>query len=556
MNLKLKLLVACLFIFLSSQAQQAKTSPIEKANNNPNTKVGRPKLVIGMVVDQMRWDYLYRYYERYGTGGFKRILNEGFSAENTLIPYTPSQTACGHATIYTGTVPAIHGIIANSWFDPQLGKDVYCVEDKSVQTVGSTSSKGLMSTKNLLVTTLADELKMATNFKSKVISVSLKDRGSILPGGHTANGSYWYDDQTGNFISSTFYMKELPTWVQSFNSQKWPNQYFSKNWTPLYPLSTYTQSTADDKPYERPFANIKTSSFPHNFSSFVDKNFGMITSMPYGNTMTLDFAKAAIPAEKLGMGTETDFLAVSLSSTDYIGHQFGPNSIEVEDTYLRLDKDLADFFTYLDKTIGKGNYLFFLSADHGATHAPGFSTENRMPGGGLQFRNYRTELEELILKDFNLKGTISSVSNNQIILNHAVLNEAKIDATTFKKYIINYILKQPGILNAVDIQNLQAATMPAELKERIAKGYHPRRSGDIYIILDAGWYPSTSPGTGHGAWNPYDTHIPALFMGWGIKPGKTNKKYYMSDIAPTVSALLRIQEPSGSIGNVILEALK
>lgn len=555
--MKVKFLCLSIAILFASgaSAQKNTKSATTSASNYPQT-VARPKLVVGMVVDQMRWDYLYRFYSRYGQGGFKRLINEGFSAENTLIPYTPTLTACGHSSVYTGSVPAINGIIGNNWFDPQLGRDVYCVEDKDVNTVGSTSKEGLMSPKNLLVTTMTDELRMATNFRSKVISVSIKDRGAILPGGHTANGSFWYDDLTGNFITSTHYMQQLPTWVNEFNARKLPNTYFAKDWNTLYPIETYQESTADDKPYERLFKGEKTATFPHLFKQYVNKNYSMMASMPYGNTFTLEFAKAAIPAEKLGQTGNTDFLAVSLSSTDYVGHQFGPNSIELEDTYLRLDKDLEDFFAYLDKTIGKGNYLFFLTADHGVTHVPGFSKENKLPGGGLNPKKYKTELDSLILKEFKVKNAIFTLINNQLIFDTDAIKAANADYSKIKQLSIDYLIKQEGVLNAVDVKNLGNASLPQELKNKITNGYNARRSGDVYIILDAGWYPTLNPGTGHAAWNPYDSHIPAVFMGWGIKPGKTNKPYAMTDIAPTISALLHIQQPSGSIGNVIIEAMK
>ncbi len=556
--MKLKFLCLSLAIVLAQTAgaqKNAKTT-IKVAAPSYSKDVPRPKLVVGLVVDQMRWDYLYRFYSRYGQGGFKRLLNEGFSAENTLIPYTPTYTGCGHASIYTGSVPAINGIIGNSWYDPQTGKNVNCVEDSSVGTVGSTSKKGLVSPKNLLVTTVTDELRMATNFRSKVISIALKDRGAILPGGHTANGSFWYDDLTGNFISSTHYMQQLPTWVNDFNAQKLPNTFFAKDWNTLYPIETYVESTSDDKPYERAFKGEKTSSFPHLFKQFSGKNYGMITSMPYGNTFTLAFAKAAIPAEKLGQAGNTDFLTVSLSSTDYVGHQFGPNSIELEDTYLRLDKDLEDFLNYLDKTVGKGNYLFFMSADHGATHAPGFSKENKMPGSGMAMRKLQTGLDSVLLSDYKVKGAISAFVNNQIIFNHDLIKKSNVDIDKMKLSCIDYLLKQDGVLNAVDLKNIGNAPLPIEIKAKIINGYNARRSGEIYVIIDSGWYPSLNPGSGHGAWNPYDSHIPALFMGWGVKQGKTNKPYSMTDIAPTISALLKIQEPSGSIGKVITELIK
>ncbi|MGF1926248.1 MAG: alkaline phosphatase family protein, partial [Bacteroidia bacterium] len=408
-------------------------------------KIDRPKLVIGMVVDQMRWDYLYRYYDRYSNGGFKRLLNDGFSAENTLINYTPTLTGCGHASVYTGTVPAINGIIGNNWFDPQIGRDVYCVEDKDATTIGSPSKEGLMSPKNLLVTTITDELRMATNFKSKVISISIKDRGAILPGGHTANGSYWYDDATGNFITSSFYMNELPVWVNQFNTQKWPDKFFEKDWNTLYPIESYTNSTSDSKSYEGLFRGEKTSTFPHLFKQYVGKNYSMMASMPYGNTFTLEMAKSAIAGEKLGQLGQTDFLAVSLSSTDYVGHQFGPNSIEAEDTYLRLDKDLEQFFAHLDKTIGKGNYLFFLTADHGATHVPGFSKENKLPGKGLSTRKFRTELDSLILNKFKVKSAIFTIMNNQVIFNNEAIQASNADYREIKQFCIDYLLRQEGV---------------------------------------------------------------------------------------------------------------
>lgn len=553
MKLKYVLYLCAFFFAFHVQAQQKKT---KTASPVYPTDVARPKLVVGIVVDQMRWDYLYRYYSRYGNGGFKRLVNEGFSAENTFIPYTQTITACGHASVYTGSVPAINGIIGNNWFDPQIGRDVYCVEDKNVQTVGSPSTEGLMSPKNLLVTTMTDELRLATNFRSKVISMSIKDRGAILPGGHSANGSYWYDDMTGTFISSTHYMTELPTWVKDFNAKRWADKYLAEDWHTLYPIGSYMNSTSDGKAYERLFKDETTSTFPHLFKQYVGKNYSLLASMPQGNSYLLEFAKSALRAEKLGQSGDTDFLAISLSSTDYVGHQFGPNSIEAEDTYLRLDKDLASFFTYLDQSVGKGNYVLFLTADHGATHVPAFSKENKMPGEGLTTRKFKADMDSLILAKFKIKKAIFTLMNNQIIFDTEVIKDANVDYTQVKQLCIDYLTKQNGILNAVDIKNIGNVSVPEQLKTKLLNGHNARRSGDVYYLLDAGWYSSTGPGTGHGAWNPYDSHIPAVFMGWGIKRGKTNKVYDMSDIAPTICALLHIQQPSGSIGKVITEALQ
>ena len=313
--------------------------------------VKRPKLVVGIVIDQMRWDYLYRYYERYAVnGGFKRFLNRGFSCENTFIPYTPTITACGHSSIYTGSVPAITGITGNLWWDREQMRTVYCTEDASVKTVGSSSSLGKMSPKNLLVTTICDELRLATNFQSKVVGIAIKDRGGILPAGHSANAAYWYDNTTGDWITSTYYMNELPKWVDEFNKKKSVDQYFQQGWNLLYDVKTYTQSTSDEKKYEgKPFGD----KFPYDLKKFIGKNYGLLPVTPYGNTFTAEFAKASIINEQLGADNITDFLAISFSAPDYIGHTFGPNSVEAEDGYLRLDKDLGSLFDFLDMKVGK-----------------------------------------------------------------------------------------------------------------------------------------------------------------------------------------------------------
>lgn len=528
------------------------TKPSTTATNYPAT-VARPKLVVGLVIDQMRWDYLYRFYDRYSKGGFKRLINDGFSAENTFIPYTPTYTACGHTSIYTGSVPAINGIIGNNWYDPELGRDVYCSEDRNVKTVGSPTRAGEMSPKNMLVTTITDELRLATNFRSKVIGISQKDRGSILPAGHAANAAYWYDGGTGDWITSTYYMQNLPTWVSDYNKKKVANDFYAKNWNTLYPIATYIQSTADDKPYEGKFRGENTSAFPHKLDNAIGKNYDLIRSTPYGNTMTFDLSKIAIKEEKLGQTGNTDFLAISCSSTDYVGHQFGPNSIEIEDTYMRLDKDLEDFFNYLDKTLGKGNYLFFLSADHAVAHVPGFMKENKLPGGLVSNSQLRKGIDSLMVNQFKLQKSVITVMNNEVYFDHSVIEEKKANFAEIKQATVNYLRKQEAIADAVDLQIMNTSTIPEEIRKRITNGYNARRSGDIYFILKPNWFDGGETGTTHGAWYPYDSHIPLVFMGWKVKPGKTNQTHYMTDIAATLAAMLHIQMPSGCVGSPITE---
>lgn len=521
---------------------------------NKAQDIKRPKLVVGIVVDQMRWDFLYRYYDRYQqNGGFKRLVHEGFSCENTMIPYTPTFTACGHTCIYSGSVPAITGITGNEWWDNELNKYVYCTQDDSVKTIGSNTELGQMSPRNLKVTTVCDELKIATNFRSKVIGIAIKDRGGILPAGHSADAAYWYDNKTGDWITSSYYMNTLPRWLVEFNAKKMVDKYYSEDWNTLYPINTYLQSTTDEKAYE---ANPFGRGFPYNLKQFTGKNYGILDVIPAGNTFTFEMAKAALTAEKLGVDSITDFLAVSLSSTDYIGHSFGPNSIETEDAYLRLDRDLGDFLRFLDEKVGNGQYLFFLSADHGVSQVPGFLKEHKIPSGTLDEQKIFDELNALLKDKFGVENLVAAISNSQVFLDHAsiVASKRKPDEKVIRKVVIDYLVKQPGISRVIEPDAIATSTLPAVIKESVTNGYYPRRSGDIQLIMEPQWIEGyTQGGTTHGSWNPYDSHIPLIWYGWNIKPGQTNKGTLMTDIAPSIAALLHIQMPSGSIGHVIEE---
>jgi predicted AlkP superfamily pyrophosphatase or phosphodiesterase len=517
--------------------------------------VPRPKLVVGIVVDQMRWDYLYRFYDRYAAnGGFKRMLNQGFSCENTLIPYAPTVTACGHSTLYTGSVPAISGITGNFWWDREQMRSVYCTEDKTVNTVGSNSVLGKMSPKNMLVTSICDELRLATNFKSKVIGIAIKDRGGILPAGHSANAAYWYDNTNGNWISSTYYMNELPKWVSDFNSKGWVNKYYEQGWNLLYPAGTYTQSTGDDKSYEaKPFGNA----FPYDLKKFIGKDYGKIATTPMGNTLTTELVKAAIVEEKLGADNITDMLAISYSSPDYIGHSFGPNSIESEDGFLRLDKELGGLLDFLDSKVGKGQYTVFLSADHGVAHTPEFMQENKLPAGRIYMSTVTGNLNKALLEKYGIKTIVVSDDNYQMHLNYPALDSARIDEGEVVSWLVKRLQTEPGIDKVFPISGLNTVPLPATIRQMLNNGYYRGRNGAIQYILKPGYIDAwNATGTTHGLWNPYDAHIPLLWYGWGVKPGKTNRETYMTDVAPTLAAMLRIQMPSGSTGTVIPELIK
>ena len=524
----------------TASAQQSNTVAIE-----------RPKLVVGIVVDQMRWDYLYRYQKRYTDGGFKRLLGEGFSCDNTMIPYVPSVTAIGHTCIYTGSVPSIHGIAGNNFV--KEGKKVYCTDDDSVKPVGTTSKAALMSPRNLWVSTIGDEMKIASNGRAKVVGVALKDRASILPAGHNPNGAFWFDDQTGCFITSSYYMDRLPKWVEAFNGKRLPEQYLSQKWNTLYPKNTYTESTTDENEYENGIKEGVKATLPLNLPALYKKyGYGIIRNTPFGNSLTLDMAKAAIDGEQLGADDETDLLAVSCSSTDYIGHQVGTHAIETEDTYLRLDKAIADFLAYLDSKVGKGNYLVFLSADHGAMNNATFLQDRRIPAGSWDASATAKKLNHVLAKEYPEAGDIvKTVMNYQVFFNRDVIKSKQLDFDKIKQTVINQLKEDTSVLYACDMAKASTESIPEEVKSRIINGYNRERSGDVVIILKPNFYAHGMKGTDHGAWNSYDTHIPLVFMGWGIKHGATTKQTYMTDIAPTIAAMLHVQAPNGCVGKAI-----
>lgn len=509
----------------------------------------RPTLVVGIVVDQMRYEYLNKYYSRYSDKGFKRLMNEGLNCRDNHYNYAPTVTAAGHASVYTGTVPAVHGIVGNDWMENSNSKKMYCTDDSTVQTVGSKSKAGQMSPKNLWTSTITDQLKMAQNYKSKTIAVALKDRGSILPGGHTADGAYWYDSADGYWITSSFYTKELPTWVQKFNEEGRPKKYISQGWNTLYPVATYTKSAEDDSPYESKLPGEKTPTFPHDLKG--GNGLELIRTTPYGNSLTKDFALKAIEEEKLGKNGTTDFLAISFSSTDYVGHSFGPQSIELEDTYLRLDQDIAEILTYLDAKLGKNQYLVFLTADHAVAEIPGYINSKHLPGGSFDNGKAMADANKALKAEFGEVDIIAGNDNYQIYLNHKNLERLHISTESVKTVLEKSFKNQPGFAELIPMREALNSPIPAVYREMIINGYNQARSGDFMYLLKPQWFSGYKTGTSHSAVYAYDTHVPLLFFGWNVKPKEINQRTSISDIASTLANWLKINEPSGSIGKVI-----
>jgi predicted AlkP superfamily pyrophosphatase or phosphodiesterase len=523
------------------------------------SKQEKTKLVVGIVIDQMRYDYLTRFSDRFGENGFKRLLKNGFSIENAHYNYIPTYTAVGHTSIYTGTTPDNHGIISNNWYDKYLKKSIYCVDDSNYNTVGNNSNAGKKSPHRMYTTTLTDQLHLAQNMHGKTIGIAIKDRSAILPAGHTANGAYWFHGALkGQWVSSTFYMENLPKWVIDFNNSKKAENYLKSPWETLYDINTYTNSIVDDNIFEGKFVGETNTSFPHDIPNLKAKNgnFEILKGIPAGNSFTADFTKAAIIGENLGKNKYTDFLAVSFSSTDYVGHKYGPASKEIEDTYLRLDKDLADLLSFLDKQVGKNKYTVFLTADHAVLDVPAYLQSLKIPAHYLNSNKLKQSLSEITKKHFNSVELIENISNYQIFLNKSKIDSLGLDKNNIADKLVEEIINFDGIYKVVTAKTLQTTRFTDGIISSLQNGYNQKLSGDVLMIP----YPATltrgRTGTSHGSGYSYDTHIPMIFYGNGIKKGVSKKKYEIIDIAPTIANLLRIEAPNSSTGKIIEEALK
>ncbi|NVJ87567.1 MAG: alkaline phosphatase family protein [Algoriphagus sp.] len=517
----------------------------------------KPKLVVGIIVDQMRQDYLYKFADRYGEGGFKRLMKEGFMMKNGHYNYIPTYTGPGHASVYTGTTPATHGVIANSWYVRSLNRSIYCAEDSTVYNIGGSLNAGKISPRNLLTTTITDELRFSTNKRSKVVGIAIKDRGASLPAGHLGD-AYWFDSGTGEFMTSSYYMEDLPAWVKQFNEKQLAQQYLQNTWEPLYTVDSYVNSIDDNNEFEAPFIGKDTPTFPYELPSLMENNggLGLIASTPFGNTLTLDFALAAIEGEGLGKGEETDFLAVSFSSPDYIGHRFGPTSIELEDNYLRLDQEFERFLKYLDEHYGKGNYLVFLSADHGVADVATYMESENVPAGNLNIGYVRGQLMGFANQSYGEGDWIENVSNEQIFLNHRLIREKGLELSKVQDDIANFVLRFKGVKEAYTAHSIKNAEFQTGRPHLLQMGYNHKASGDVLLVLEPAWLTGGARGTSHGTGFTYDTHVPILFFGWNVPAGSSSRYATVTDIAPTLSMMLQIRLPNGATGQPILEILE
>lgn len=538
----------------------------DSQNPEPREHHESPKLVVGIVVDQMRPDFIYRYWDQFEEGGFKRLVNEGYTFRNAWFRHLQTSTGPGHAAQYTGATPSVHGLLGNSWYVPELDRRINVIEDidSGHQGVGSQPGyNGEKSPNNMLTTTVGDELHLHTGQKSRTVSISRKDRGAILPGGHTGD-AYWYESSTGNFITSTYYRDELPGWVQEYNQRNRAQELLTRTWEPLLDEEAFSSAREDDNPYEGTLSGMDTPTFPTDLARLVEEHDlspGLLSVTPFSDKMLLELAREAIEGEELGARDVPDMLAIGLSAADAIGHTFGPASRQVQDHYLRLDRYLAEFLDHLDEELGRENVLVFLTSDHGAAYIPHYLRDLNIATGnpdtetnvsGTVLNQVREYMEQYYGRDF-----LQSFSNHNLYLDHDYMQQQGLEPEAVRKDLKRYVLTLDPVAGALTADALNSSEFTEGLRARAQYSFHQRRSGDIMLWFE----PQTLTGTGtggtsHGTPWAYDTRAPLLFYGYDVPAGQSSERVYVSDIASTVATFLNSPFPSGNIGDPLNDHMR
>ncbi len=518
-----------------------------------------PRLIIGIVVEQMRSDYISRFWNHFGEGGFKRLINEGTYCRDASYSHFFTQTSVGYATIYTGATPSRHGIVSDEWYDRMNNKVVQAVVDESVKTVGGPYDAGRFSPRNLLGTTIGDEIKLSTLRQSRSFGISLDPIPAILSAGHMANGAFWFDTENGSWISSSYYAPDLPNWLPALNDKKLADLYLTQTWDTSFPKEQYTRCLTDENPYETGIDGRIV--FPYNLAEMarnksISSRYKLLKQTPFGNTLTKDLAIEMIVNENLGKTEFTDFLTVSFTATECIGNAFGPLSIELEDAYLKLDKDLEHFLNFIDEFVGKQNVLVFLTSDHGAAQTPGYLADSKVPVGSFNYNSAISLLRSYLNALYGSGEWVKGYYGQQIYLNTELIENSKLELENFQNVIAQFLVQFTGVSNAITAGTLQNQQFAEGVPSAVQKGYFPRRSGDIFVNLQPGWVERSSNVTAHSSSYVYDTHVPLIWYGWKIKRDTIMRPVDITDIAPTISTFLNITAPNASTGKVILELVK
>ena len=545
--MKIKFLSLLIFTIFTFQ------SVAQKRNRIPSEK---PKLVIGIVIDGMRYDYIYRYWNNFKDNGFKKLINEGTFCKNANYNYLFTQSSVGYATISTGAMPSSHGIIADKLYQRSKGKLVSCTLDKKVHCIGSDCETGNMSPKNLLTSTLADELNLSNNHKSKIISISMNANDAILSGGHTANAAYWFDKKTGDWVTSSFYMDSLPTWVVDFNKKKIPDIYLDRQWNPILPVEQYTEGNTQGNSQRIGF--YKKSGFPYDLLKLKkkSKNYEVLKNTPFGNTYTKDFAIATIINEKLGTDNYPDVLTVGFSATEDISNDCGPNSIELEDAYIRLDREIAHFLSFIEDNIGKNNVLIFLTSNHGTSYAPQTLIDKKIPAGYFNSDRALLLLRTYMNAVYGSGNWIKAYYDKSIYLDRNLIEDSQLSLQDVQTKVAQFLIQFSGVANTITATTLENTDFSKGIFKKMQNSFNQERSGDVIINLEPAWIEKGNYVAQSNSPYNYDTHVPLIWYGWKIKRSTLNRNILINDIAPTIANFLNIAQPNACSGNVINDITK
>jgi len=522
----------------------------------------KPKLVVGIIVEQMRYDQLEKFRSRLGENGIRKLLNEGTYFQNASFQYVLTQSSSGHATIATAAEPSLHGITSDNWYLPLRNELVYSTGDRNVSPVGGSFEAGLHSPVNLLTSTFSDELKMATNRKARVFAVGLKENPVIFSAGHAADGAYWYDDITGTFMSSTYYTDSLPPWINDFNAMRYPDSYLSGPWTLLRQISDYSDCLPDTNYYESGFNRI--TYFPYDLKklsssgrSNKDRDYSLLRETPFGNTLTTSLATKLIEMEGLGQDDITDFLSICYTSTDYIGHRFGPSSYEMADALFRLDKDIEYLLNYLNEKIGKRNVLIFFTSSHGVSEIPGVLEDNRIPSGYFRQDQALQLLRSYLNAVYGEGNWVKGYADKQVYLNRSLIEDARISLDEVQKRVARFMVQLTGVASAYPYSAFEAYDFGNGSLKKIINNFNPQRSGDVIVTLNSGWVEKEDNYiTNHNSPYEYDSHVPLVWYGWSVNRMAVTRKVNMTDIAATLSSLCKVPLPNGSTGEPLFELFR
>jgi predicted AlkP superfamily pyrophosphatase or phosphodiesterase len=514
------------------------------------------------VVEQLKYDQLEEFRDKLGENGIKRLINEGTYFKNASFEYMLTQSAPGHATISTGTEPSFHGITSDNWYLPLKNELIYCSKDISVNPVGGSFESGLHSPVNLQSSTFSDELEMATNKKSKVFGVGIKEYSAIFSAGHAADGAYWFDNITGTWMSSTYYTNALPIWVNDFNAMKFPDSYLNGEWNLLRPSQDYSDCLPDSNRFEAGFNGINY--FPYDLKKLRSKglfnsrnDFSLLKETPFSNSLTTRFAIRLIEKEGLGKDDVTDYLSICYSATDYIGHRFGPSSVEMADAILRLDDEIKNLLTYLNDSIGKRNVLIYFTAAHGISEIPAVLENNRIPAGYFMQNQALQLLRSYLNAVYGEGDWVKGYSERQVFLNRTLIEDARLSLEEVQKKVARFLVQFSGVAAAYPYSAFEANDFGNGNLRRIINNFSPQRSGDVIVTLNPGWVEKEGEYvTNHNSPYEYDSHVPLIWYGWSVNRALVTRKVNMTDIAATLSSLCKVPYPNACTGEPLFELFR